>query len=127
MKSRIFFAVPISALLIVSAAAQTPMQRVAVDTASPPQRQDAPVRVQTTINLFMPGPTGDTEEGTKLRDRARAIIYDAASRECDLLRQNLAKDCRLESLNSNINKQFGQVQLEGFSISGTMSFQITLK
>jgi hypothetical protein len=127
MKSRIFFAVPISALLIVSAAAQTPMQRVAVDTANPPQRQDAPVRVQTTINLFMPGPTGDTEEGTKLRDRARAIIYDAASRECDLLRQKLAKDCRLESLNSNINKQFGQAQLEGFSISGTMSFQITLK
>jgi len=127
MKSRIFFAVPISALLIVSAAAQTPMQRVAVDTGSPPQRQDAPVRVQTTINLFMPGPTGDTEEGTKLRDRARAIIYDTASRECDLLRQNLAKDCRLESLNSNINKQFGQAQLEGFSISGTMSFQITLK
>jgi hypothetical protein len=29
--------------------------------------------------------------------------------------------------NSNINRQFGQVQLEGFSISGTMSFQITLK
>jgi hypothetical protein len=25
------------------------------------------------------------------------------------------------------HRQFGQVQLEGFSISGTMSFQITLK
>jgi hypothetical protein len=43
---------------------------------------------------------------------------------CD---KKVAKDCRLESLNSNINKQFGQVQLEGFSISGIMSFQITLK
>ena len=50
-----------------------------------------------------------------------------AARECDLLREVLAKDCRMESVTSNISRQFGQQQQEGFTINGSMSFQITLK
>ena len=50
-----------------------------------------------------------------------------AARECDLLREVIAKDCRLESVNSNINRQFGQQQQEGLNVSGSMSMQITLK
>jgi hypothetical protein len=49
-----------------------------------------------------------------------------AARECDLLREVLAKDCRMESVTSNINRQFGQQQ-EGFSVNGAMNFQITVK
>ncbi len=51
-----------------------------------------------------------------------------AARECDLLREVLAKDCRMELVTSkiNINRQFGQQQ-EGLTINGSMSFQITLK
>ena len=39
----------------------------------------------------------------------------------------LAKDCRMESVNSNIGRQFGQQQQEGYSVNGAMSFQMTLK
>ena len=45
----------------------------------------------------------------------------------DLLRDVIAKDCRMESVSNNINRQFGNQQQEGFTITGSMSFQITLK
>lgn len=85
------------------------------------------MRVQSTVNLFMAGTTGEGEEAQKLRDRARRLVYDMAARECDLLRDVLAKDCRLESVNSNIGRQYGQQQQEGFTVNGTMNLQVTLK
>ena len=90
------------------------------------QRQDGAVRVQSSINFFVPGPAGESEEAEKVRDRARRLIYGIAYRECDLLREVLAKDCRLESVTANLNRQTGQ-QLEGYMVNGSMSFQITLK
>jgi hypothetical protein len=90
-------------------------------------RPENSVRVQSSINFFVAGPTGESDEAQKLRDRARRIVYDMAGRECDLLREVLAKDCRLESVNTNINRQFGQQQQEGFNVTGSMSLQITQK
>ncbi len=120
-------------LLMAPAAAQMPAQRVALDQAGVPSHQETPVRIQTNINFFVVGPTGEGEEAQKLRDRARRIVYEMAARECDLLRETLARDCRMESVNSNINtnRQFGQFgqqqQQEGYTVNGSMSFQITLK
>ncbi len=85
------------------------------------------MRIQSTINFFIAGPTADGEEAQKLRDRARRTVYEMAARECDLLREVLARDCRMESVTSNIGRQFGQQQQEGYSVNGSMSFQITLK
>ncbi|MCA1413298.1 hypothetical protein I6F30_19465 [Bradyrhizobium sp. NBAIM20] len=79
------------------------------------------------MNFFVAGPSGDSDEAQKLRERARRSVYEMAARECDLLREVLARDCRMESVNTNVNRQFGQQQTEGFNISGTMAFQITLK
>jgi hypothetical protein len=101
-------------------------QRIIVEPANPLPRQEGSVRVQSSVNFFVAGPTGEGDEAQKLRDRARRAVYMAA-RECDILRDVLAKDCRLESVNSNINRQFGQQQQEGFNVNGTMSLQITLK
>jgi hypothetical protein len=90
--------------------------------------QDGAIRVQSNINIFMPGPTGDSAEAQKLREHARRIVYDMAAHECDLLRATLAKECRLMSVNSNVNapRQFNQQQ-EGYNVSGAMTFQILLK
>jgi hypothetical protein len=113
--------------LITPALAQSPGQRIIVEQSSASPRQEGSVRIQSTINFFMAGPTGEGEEAQKLRDRARRIVYEMAAHECDLLREVLAKDCRMESVNSNINRQFGQQQQEGFNISGSMNMQVTLK
>ena len=114
-------------LSLAPSAAQTPGQRIAIEQSGSPSRQEGQVRIQTSINFFVTGPTGDGEEAQKLRDKARRTIYEMAARECDLLREVLAKDCRMESVNSNIGRQFGQQQQEGYTVNGSMSFQITLK
>jgi hypothetical protein len=90
-------------------------------------RQETPVRVQNNFNFFVPGPSGDSEEARKSRDNARRSIYEIAAKECDLLREVLAKDCRLESISSNIGRQYGPQQPEGYTVNGSMSFQILLK
>ena len=89
------------------------------------------VRVQLGISFFMPGPTNDGEEATKIRDRARRTIYEMAGRECGVLQDTLASECRLESITVNLNRQvqpMGQMgQSEGFLANGQLGFQITLK
>ncbi len=108
------------------AMAQTP--RVGPDIAA--SKQDGTVRVQTSITFFLSGPTGESEEAQKLRDRARRLVYEMAGRECDVAREVLARECRLESVNSNISVQrqySGQQQQEGFNVNGSMSLQVTLK
>jgi hypothetical protein len=114
-------------LLAAPVIAQTPGQRIIVEQSGGSARQEGSVRVQTSINFFVAGPTGEGEEAQKLRDRARRTIYEMAARECDLLREVLARDCRMEAVNSNIGRRFGQQQQEGFNINGSMNFQITLK
>jgi hypothetical protein len=116
----------VAMLVSGSAIAQTEGQRIVIERASPSARQEGTVRVQASINLFVPGPTGDSEDGAKNRDRARRMIYEMAAKECDLLRDVLARDCRLESINTSLNRQSGQ-PAEGYSVGGSMSFQITLK
>ena len=113
-------------LALAPASAQTPGQRIVLEQLGG-QRQEGQVRVQSNINFFVAGPTADGEDAQKLRDKAQRAVYEMAARQCDLLREVLAKDCRMESVNSNIGRQFGQQQQEGYSVNGSMSFQITLK
>jgi len=122
-----FFPAAIGLLFLVAPAlAQSPGQRIIMEQTGA-SRQEGWVRVQSTINFFVAGPTGESEEAQKLRDRARRAVYEMAARECDLLRDVIAKECRIESVSNNINRQYGNQQQEGFTITGSMSFQITLK
>jgi hypothetical protein len=91
------------------------------------QRQETWVRVQTSFNFFVPGPTGDSEEARKSSENARRSIYEMAARECDLLRQVLAKDCRIEQVQSNIGRQYGQQQQDGYTVNGSVNLSITVK
>jgi hypothetical protein len=119
-----------TACLLLSgfATAQTTGQRITIEpqASSTQSRQEGLVRVQVSVSMFMPGPTGDSEEAIRVRDRARRMMYEMAGKECDLLREVIARDCRLESITSNLNRQSGQ-HLEGYTVGGSMSLQITLK
>lgn len=39
----------------------------------------------------------------------------------------LARECRMESVNVNIGRQYGSQQQEGFTVNGSMNLQIFLK
>jgi hypothetical protein len=102
-------------------------QRVVIEPQLPQFHSEGMVRVQTVVSFFVAGPTGDSDEAQKSRDNARRSVYQMAGRECDLLRDTLARDCRLESVNVNVGRQFGVQQQEGYTINGTMNFQIAPK
>jgi len=125
MYTKLLLVAVLGTTAISAADAQTSVQERIV-VAQAPQRQEGMVRVQNSVNFFVPGPTGEGEEAGKIRDRARRVIYGMAQRECDLLRETLARDCRLEAITVNLNRQFGQ-QAEGYMAAGNMTFQITLK
>lgn len=92
------------------------------------QRQETWVRVQTNFNFFVPGPTGDSDDARKSSENARRSIYQIAARECELLREVLAKDCRIEQVSSTIGREFGrQQQQDGYSVNGSLSLSITVK
>jgi hypothetical protein len=109
---------------------------VSAEDASPPrertdasaERREEPIRVQVNVNLFFAGPTGESEEAAKLRERARRSVYDMAASECALVEQALAKTCRLESVgvNINVNRQ-STGQAEGYMAGGNFVLRVTLK
>ena len=94
------------------------------------ESRERQVRVQASINVFMPGPSGDGEAAEQLRERARRMIYQVASRECGVLEEVLARTCRLEAINVNLNRQMGQMGGgvgEGYMVGGSMTMVVTLK
>jgi hypothetical protein len=90
-------------------------------------RRGETVRVQVNISFFVAGPTDEGEESTKVRERARRIVYAMAGSECAVLQQTMARDCRLETLNVNVNIRHGQQQPEGFMVNGGAAYRIVLK
>ena len=104
--------------------------RIIVEQGNNAPRQENMVRVQNNISFFITGPVGDSDEAQKLREKAQRTVYEMAGHQCDLLREVLAKDCRMETVNVNVNannRQFNQQQPEGLNVNGSMSLQITLK
>jgi len=89
------------------------------------ERREEPVRIQVNISLFFPGPSGESEEAVKLRERVRRSIYEMAAGECPLVEKVLAKTCRLESATVNLNRQSGGQ--EGYTASGNFVMRVTLK
>jgi hypothetical protein len=85
------------------------------------------VRVQSSVNVFMPGPSGEGEAGDQLRERARKMIYQMAARECGVLEDVLARTCRLEAINVNLNRQPGTPMGDGYMVGGNFTMVVTLK
>jgi hypothetical protein len=113
-------------LTLAGAGAQT----INIQRPGPVEPNAGPIRVQFNVNFFLPGPADDGEQAIMLRDRASRSVYELAARECELLREKLADDCKLESLNVNINRQqqqLGGQQVEGFQVGGQLGYRITQK
>lgn len=114
-------------LLAIAIAASTPCLASAQErTDVSPDRREDPVRIQVGINSFFPGPTGESDDAVKLRERVRRSIYEMAAGECGLVQQVLAKTCRLESVNVNLTRQ-PSGQVDGYTASGNFALRITLK
>jgi hypothetical protein len=92
----------------------------------PPDAQGE-IRVGVSMSFFMAAPMNDVEAAAKAQQQARKVIYESAGRECDLLRAVIASECRLESININVNRNYGNQTPEGFNTSGSFAFRVKLK
>jgi hypothetical protein len=89
------------------------------------------VRISIAVNLFAPSSDGTNEQALKVQEDARRAIYDLAGHECTILRDVLASDCRLESVNVNVQhvgpQNFGQQHTDGFNVNGNIAFRVVPK
>jgi hypothetical protein len=87
------------------------------------------VRVMVRVNFFVAAPVDDSEASLKAQQDARRKLYESAARECDVLRASIAAQCRIDSINVNINvnRPYGRSGNEGFNASGNFGFRVTLK
>lgn len=109
------------AMTLSAAQAQTVIMNSPVSQKSPNE-----IRIQVSVNFFVPGPVDASEESFQAQEQVRKSIYERAGRECELLRATLANTCRLEAVRININRQIGR-QPEGFTAAANMTYQVALK
>jgi hypothetical protein len=126
MIAKALFSAFLAIILSTSVATESPGQGTVTERPRSATRQEGVVRVQMSIQLFLTGPTDDSEAAEQQRERARRTLYNVASKECDVLRETIARDCLLQTININLNRH-GNVQMPGYSVTGSMGFQVTLK
>jgi hypothetical protein len=91
-----------------------------------------PIRISLSVNTFVPTPDADSAQALKAQEDGRKLIYESAAHECDVLRDVIAKDCQIESININVqhvgaNQNFNGAKVDGYNINGNISFQIVPK
>jgi len=118
--------------LIPMIAAMAMLAQVSVAAAQPafmprpmPDGARGEVRVQVNVSFFVTGAVNQSAESLQAQENARRSLYERAGKECELLKATIAAECRLASVNVNINRQFGQQ--EGFNANGSFAFAITPK
>lgn len=106
------------------AVAQDAPVRMLIQQGVPAYGEQA--RVNVSYSLYVPGPVGLSDAGVAAQEQARRTMYALAAKECTVLRDTIASDCRMEAINVNINRHQGQ-QPEGFSIGANVNYRVTLK
>ena len=119
-------AVGILALCAGSAMAQDGGVRMVISTQPSAATQADQVRLNVSMNFFVPGPAGLGDEAMQVQEKARKRMYELVSHECKVLREAIANDCRVDSMNINVNRHQGG-QTEGFTIGANATYRITLK
>ncbi|MGD0332087.1 MAG: hypothetical protein ABSA90_02390 [Xanthobacteraceae bacterium] len=123
----------LSAALLAAFAIAASAQTIVVN----PRQSMAPVsaeqiRVMVGVNTFVPAPADNGEEVVKAQEAARRMIYELAAHECAILLDVLASECRLESVNVNVQRAPGnqfaaQQRAEGFNMNGNVVFRVVAK
>jgi len=123
-------------VLVAAFASAAPAQTIVVKPNEP--RPVGPiiaeqVRIAIAVNMFVAAPNDDSEQALKAQEDGRRLVYEVAGRECAVLRDTLASDCRLDSININVqrvtanqNQNFGP-KADGFNINGNVTFRIVPK
>lgn len=88
-------------------------------------------RVTLSTNRFVPAPNDNSNLASKAEEDGRRMIYDLAGHECGILRDTIASDCRIESININILRlppnQNPAQRPDGFNVNASIVLRIVPK
>jgi hypothetical protein len=121
---------PALSVVILAAGASAQTIEIKTNQSSAPPMSAEQIRVNVNVNVFVPTLGEDGDQALKAQEMGRKVIYEVAGHECAVLRETLAADCRLDSVNVNIQRQnqFGnQLRAEGFNVNGNVGFRIAPK
>jgi|GEM_PF-3139710 len=105
--------------------AVVPAQAKAGFGGFPPGGQ--PVNVSVAFNTQLPLPDLEQETLDQAQRAGRQYLYRLGQEECGLLKETIAKSCRLTNLNINTQIQRHNQAQPMLYINGSASFSITLK
>jgi hypothetical protein len=91
-----------------------------------PDRRAETVRVQVSVNYTLPVAGGE-DDILKVQENARRSLYLVADKECALLRETIAADCRIEAINVNVNRVRHQPNPETITANASMTYRVQLK
>jgi hypothetical protein len=123
--STIFFAASTTAALPQSV---TPEGTFSVTAVTTPNGQ---ARVTLNTNRFVPASNDNGDQASKAEEDGRRMIYELAGHECGLLRDTIASECRIESINIDmlrlpVNQNLAQ-RPDGFNVNANVVLRIVPK
>lgn len=68
------------------------------------KKQAEMMRITIGMNFTMAGVSDPIADDAKLRERTRRNVYQMAVKECELLLEMIASECRIEAININLNR-----------------------
>lgn len=68
------------------------------------KKQAETMRVSVGLNFMLTGISDLIGDDAKLRDRTRRNVYQMALKECEMLLEMIASECRIETININLNR-----------------------
>ena len=87
--------------------------------------------ITLNTNRFVPAPSDNSEQASKAEADGRRMIYELAGRECGILRDTIASDCRIQSININILRlppnQNSAPRADGFNVNASIVLRIVPK
>src|SRR5579884_1728320 len=113
-------------LVGIAVAGSAAAQQIVIQPRPAAAETRTDIRVVVGMNFFAPAPVANAEAASKAQEQARRVLYEAAARECELLQSVIASECRLDSININVSRTYGNQQPEGFNANGNFSFHIKL-
>jgi hypothetical protein len=122
----------ISTVLVLfanAAAAQDNPVRMVIQQ-SPPSADGGQVRVNVAMSLVISGAAGLSDQAIQAQEQGRRKAYELAAHECAVLRDTIASECHIESMNVSANRYQGSYsgsRPENYSVAINAVYRITLK
>jgi hypothetical protein len=92
---------------------------------------DGQARITLSTNRFVQSPSDNSDQASKSEADGRRMIYDLAGHECGILRDTIASDCHIESININILRlppnPNSASRPDGFNVNASIVLRIVPK